>query len=366
MRWRAVPLAVLVAVVAFGACRPAPTVAVSAALSRPFVNATRLAIEDASAEGGLPGLDTLLLTEASNSAAPAIRMAEQFTTFPGMVAVIGHSNSSASLAASPIYNGAEIVQVAPTSTAARFAEAGPFSFRLVPSDHRQGEVLAREAAAITPGETRVALLFVNDDYGRGLRRAVLDGLDPARSTVVYDTPHSDIEPTEDTSQLPGRIAEEVAAIVGRQPDVLLWLGRAATLTRYLPELRRRLGAIPILGGDAVSPGLARAAQEPGWGGVRYTDFFDPRGSEELRTFGERFTARFGDPAGTAEILSYDAMRMVLAALASGARTGAEVREWLLALGHAQPAFQGLSGLIRFTADRSIERSYVLITIPGQP
>jgi branched-chain amino acid transport system substrate-binding protein len=345
------------------ACQSAPPLAVGASLSATFVEATRLALEDAVAAGGLSGLDTLLISESSNSAAPAIGMAEQFAAFPGMVAVIGHSNSSASLAASPIYNGAEIVQIAPTSTAARFAEAGPFSFRLVPADHRQGELLAREAAAIMPEETRVALLYVNDDYGRGLHHAVLEGLDPSRSTVVYDAPHSDIEPSEDLSHLPGRIAEEVGAVAGRQPDVLLWLGRAATLSRYLPELRRRLGAIPILGGDAVSPGLARAAQEPGWGGVRFTDFFDPRGSEELRVFGERFTARFGLPVGTAEILSYDAMRLVLTALASGSRTGVEVREWLLALGHAQPAFQGLSGPIRFTADRNIERSYVLITIP---
>ncbi len=345
------------------ACQPTTPLAVGAAVSATFVEATRLALEDAAAAGGLPALDTLLLAESSNSAAPAIGMAEQFAAFPGMVGVVGHSNSSASLAASPIYNGAEIVQIAPTSTAARFNEAGPFSFRLVPADHRQGELLAREAAAIMPVETRVALLYVNDDYGRGLHSAVLEGLAPSRSTVVYDAPHSDIEASDDTSHLPGRIAEEVGAVAARQPDVLLWLGRAATLARYLPELRRRLGTIPILGGDAVSPGLARAAQEPGWGGVRFTDFFDPRGSEELRAFGARFTARFGVPPGTAEILSYDAMRLLLAALASGARTGVEVREWLLALGHAQPAYPGLSGPIRFTADRNIERSYVLIAIP---
>jgi ABC-type branched-subunit amino acid transport system substrate-binding protein len=128
-------------------------------------------------------------------------------------------------------------------------------------------------------------------------------------------------------------------------------------------LRRRLGDIPILGGDAVSPGLSRANQEPGWGGVRYTDFFDPQGTEALRAFRARFTGRFGMAPGTPEVLSYHAMRLVLAAIASGARTGVEVQEWLLALGHAQPAFQGLSGPIRFTADRTIERAYVLITFP---
>ncbi|HUG28520.1 MAG TPA: hypothetical protein VMK53_09500, partial [Gemmatimonadales bacterium] len=126
LTWRAAPLVVL----AFAACRPAPTVAVGAALSASFINAARLAIEEAWAEGGLPQLDTLLLREMTNAAAPAIGMAEEFVALPGVVAVVGHSNSSASLAASQIYNDAEVVQIAPTSTAPRYSEAGPFSFRL--------------------------------------------------------------------------------------------------------------------------------------------------------------------------------------------------------------------------------------------
>lgn len=348
------------------ACAPAEPVAVGAALSATFVNATRLAIEDAVSAGGLPPLDTLLLSESTNRAAPAIELAEQLIGLPGIVAVIGHSNSSASLAASQTYNGAQVVQIAPTSTAARYAEAGIFSFRMVPSDHRQGELLAQAVGELKPGGARVALLFVNDDYGRGMRSAVLQSLDVARHTVVLDAPHIDVEADEVSTARERQIEDEVSSVAARRPDVILWLGRAGTLSRYLGEFRRRLGEIPILGGDALAPGHNLAATDPAWIGVRYADFFDPEATVELRAFRARFTERFGVQLRTSEVLSYDAMRLVLAAVASGARTGPQVREWLLRLGREEPAFSGLSGPISFTAEGGVMRPYVLITIPGPP
>ncbi len=362
LMWRAVPLVVL----ASAACRPAPTVAVGAALSSSFVNATRLAIEDAQVDGGLPGLDSLLLTETTNSAAPAIGMAEQFVAIPGLVAVVGHSNSSASLAASQIYNDAEVVQIAPTSTAPRYSEAGPFSFRLAPPDPEQGRLLSQAVNELHPNAARVALLFVNDDYGRGLRGAVLATLDQSRHRLVLDVPHLDFEVSHLTTQLGLRRDDDVASVVAQRPDIIFWLGRYATFRHYLPELRRQLPDAQFLGGDALSPGYALAAEAPEWAGVRYADFLDPESTPELRRFRERFTTRFGTPARTAEVLSYDAMRLILAAVAGGARSGPEVREWLLRLGRDLPPYQGLSGPIQFNADGDVERPFVLVTIPGQP
>lgn len=362
LKWRAVPLVVL----AFAACRPAPPVAVGAALSGSFVNATRLAIEDAQAEGGLPSLDSLLVVETTNSAAPAIGMAEQFVAFPGLVAVVGHSNSSASLAASQIYNDAGVVQIAPTSTAIRYSEAGPFSFRLAPPDPEQGRLLSQAVNELHPAGARVALLFVNDDYGRGLRSAVLATLDESRHRLVLDAPHIDFEVAGLSTELGLRRDDDVASVVAQRPDIILWLGRSATFGHYLPGLRRQLPDAEILGGDALSPGHALVAQTPEWAGVRFADFLDPEATSELRRFRDRFTTRFGTPVRPAEVLSYDAMRLILAAVASGARTGPEVRAWLLRLGRDLPPYQGLSGPIQFSDNGDVDRSFVLVTIPGRP
>lgn len=337
--------------------------AIGAGLSGTFVDAVRMAIEDASAEGGLPPLDTILLGESTNRAAPALEIAAQMVAVPGMVAVIGHSNSSSSLAASPIYNQAAVVQIAPTATSARFSEAGLFSFRLAPADPLQGALLARAVDSLQPAGARLALLYVNDDYGRGLREAFLERLDQGRHTVAFDQPHADHELDEDPASLERLVGETVELLAGARPDALLWFGRAATLRRYLPALRARFGAIPILGGDAVSSFNRDDIATGLWDGIRYADYLDADANEAVRDFRARFAARFPLEARTAEVLSYDAARLVLAALRDGARSGEDVRRWLLSLGRERPPWPGLSGPITFSERGDIEREYVLLTMP---
>lgn len=346
-------------------CSPTPQVMVGTGLSVTFVEAARMAVEEEVAGGGLPPLDTLLLSESTNRAEPALAIAAQMVALPGMVAVIGHSNSSSSLSASPIYNQSRIVQIAPTATSVRFSEAGPFSFRLAPADPLQGDLLVRAIDSLFPVGTRIAILFINDDYGQGLRSAVLERLDRERYPVVFDQPHADVESSDTVSLHERAIRTTVAGAQAANPGLVLWLGRSATFRAYLPELRRVMGAVPVLGGDALSSYNEEDVASGLWTGVRYADYLDIRGTAELRAFSQRFAARQGMPARTAEVLSYDAMRLILAAVREGARTGDEVREWLTSLGRDRPPWQGLSGPIAFTERGDVQRPYVLITMPSR-
>ncbi len=345
-------------------CTPAPPVTIGTGLSLTFVQAARMAFAEEVAQGGLPRLDTLLLRERTNRAEPALALAAQIAARPGMVAVIGHSNSSASLSASPIYNEAGIVQIAPTATSVQYSEAGAFSFRLAPADPLQGEMLVRAIDSLFPGGARVAILFVNDDYGQGLRTAVLDRLDRERFPVVFDQPHADVESSAPVSEYDRTIRTTLAGVRASRPDVLFWFGRAGTFRAYAPELRRVLGSIPVLGGDALSSYNQEDVASGLWEGVRYADYLDIQSTEALRNFSARFEAREGLAARTAEVLSYDAMRLILAAVRDGARTGEEVRQWLVSLGRERPPWQGLSGPISFTERGDVERPYVLITMPS--
>lgn len=360
--------ALLLSLAAVAACsQPPDRVAIGAGVSATFVDAVRMAIEDAQAEGGLPPLDTLFFAETSNRAAPALDMARQLAEVPGMVGVVAHSNSSSSLAASPIYNAAKVVQIAPTSTSVRFAESGEFSFRLVPADPMQGALLARSLDSLFPDGARVALHFVNDDYGRGLRDAVLRELDRGRHQVVLDQPHADHEATDDTVARLRLVDESVAQLAAARPTAMLWLGRIATFRLYAPRIRERLGPLPILAGDGVSSLTEADVANSDLRGVRYADFFDLDATPAGRDFQQRFAARTGTSARSSEVLSYDAARVILAAVKDGARTGEEVRAWLQSLGRTRPPWPGLSGPIAFTDRGDVERGYVLLTVgPGRP
>ncbi len=349
---------VALALVCLAGCGEPPAPVLAGAATGSFLNAVRLAVEDGRDEEGRPLADTILRVEVSSRSAPALEVAAELAAVPGLVAVVGHSNSEASLATSQVYNQHGIVQIAPTSTAVLYSEAGPFSFRMVPPDDAQGRFLAQAVTDSLPVGTRLGLLFVNDDYGRGLRSVILEALDPVDYPVVLDLPHTegDVEPVD--------AEHAVEAFVASGADALLWLGRVPALNDILPRLRDRVGGIPVVGGDAVSRGDLIQELHPSWDGILYVDFVDMEASPELREFRLRYRERFGSvasvgaPAGP-EVLSYDAAAVILAALREGARTGEEVRDYLMSLGRTRPPHSGLGGPVSFDAFGNVDRGYVL-------
>ena len=134
--------------------------------------------EEINARGGINGHPLELRSvggAGSFKASVALHTATILATDPAVLAVIGHTNSSASLAASQVYNGRHVVQLAPTSTAPLYSDAGPYSFRLAGSDEHQGVFLANHVLAL-PGRPRTAVVFVNDDYGRPLHDIIVSRL----------------------------------------------------------------------------------------------------------------------------------------------------------------------------------------------
>jgi len=324
-----------------------------------YLDAARMAIEDA----GLPAssFDTLLIAEASSRAAPALAVANRIVETPGVVAVVGHTNSAASLVTAPIYNGVEVVQVTPSATAVMYSEAGPYSFRIVPSDDRQGPFLADALKQAFPEGGRIALFYVNDDYGRGLRDAVREALDTDLFTVGVDLPHLEEGVTEDDIDRAG------VALRASPPDAILFLGRPGPLGQYLPTIRAQLPQVPVYGGDAVARAVILPQPPEFWDGVAYSDFVNPDANERVRAFVRRFVDREGHGATGAEILFYDATTLLLEGLEAGARNGPEMQAYLRSLGRDRPAFDGLSGPISFDGSGDVQgASYVLRWLSDPP
>jgi branched-chain amino acid transport system substrate-binding protein len=117
------------------------------------------------------GIDTVFVREADTRAEPTIQTAERMVAIPRMVAVVGNGNSAASLAAAPLYNSHRVIQLSPNSTAVLYSNAGPYSYRMVSADDRQGQFLGERVLAEARGGAWP--VYVNDDYGRGLRSEVL-------------------------------------------------------------------------------------------------------------------------------------------------------------------------------------------------
>lgn len=357
-RTRHSPTAVLLISLAAGllGCEPRGPIVLGVATSPPYVGAARMAVEDALAVGPVPGLDTVMIGESRNLASPAIEVARRLVEIEGLIAVVGHSNSAASLAAAPIYNEHEVVQIAPAASAAVYAAAGPYSLRLVPPDDRQGRFLAERVREAFPGGGRLAVVYVNDDYGRGLRAAVLAHLDAERFPVVLELPHVE-EDVRDTD-----VAHAASVLRTARPDVLLWLARGGVLARYIRRIRDALPTVPIMGGDAVAAGRSSAAPRELWGDVRFVEYVDLEATEALRAFKDRYHQRFRRAPTGPDALTYDAVRLVIAGVRAGARTGRDLRAYFVSLGRSAPPYDGLTGPIMFDDNGDVERSYVFMSL----
>lgn len=341
-------------------CSERPTPLLGVVSARGYIEAARMAVDEATQAEPALRVDTLFLMHSSNLAADAVAIADQLLARPGLVGVVGHVTSGSSLAVSQLYNDAQVVQLSPTATAALYSEAGPFSYRMVPPDDAQARFLVEVLNAQYPQGARLALMFVNDDYGRGLRANVRAALDSVRFPLVLDLPHSE------EGERPEVIEAAASAVREARPDVVLFLGSSTSLGPRLPALRRREGAPPILASDAVSSWARFGADTIPWAGVQYVDFLDMTATPALRDFSARYTARTGLPATGPDALTYDAVRVLLDAVRAGATTGEDVRAYLASLGRERLPYDGVTGPLRFAADGNPERSYVLVTIPERP
>jgi len=346
MRFPILTLALVVA-----ACGQDPVPRVGVVGSPQDIAAAKLAVIEAMAAN--PGLAIELIERPREQATsdPALEVAEELIRHPGLIAVVGHSNSVASLAASQVYNEAGVVQIAPSSTAPSYSLAGPFSFRIVPSDTAQAARLLALAGA--DGAQRIAVVYANDDYGRGLYGHMRPAL---RAALVFEAPYQE----GGTALQFTPLGESIAA---SRPDLLLWLGRESGLGATLAVLETMGLRPPVLASDGVDNPRVYENADGIFTGVRLLRFVDLAAPDPaLAAFRDRM-AEAGEAFLSAEsVLTYDATGLVIQAILDGMSTAEQLRQYLTELGSLRPAYAGLAGPIVFDSAGDALRDYHLAEV----
>lgn len=135
----------------------------------PTVNAAKMVVDEANANGGINGMQVELLVEddvckpevATNTATKLVSQ--------GVHVVLGHICSGATKAALPIYNSAKVLVMSPSATNPGLTQSGdyPNFFRTIASD----DVQARTEVNFAVGDLglkKIAVIHDKGDYGKGL------------------------------------------------------------------------------------------------------------------------------------------------------------------------------------------------------
>ena len=260
-----------------------------------------LAIAEVKAAGG-PAIE-YVFEDSQSDPRQSVAIAQKFVNDPRIIMEIGDFSSTASMAASPIYQRGRLVQFGMTNSHPDFTKGGDYMWSSSISQAEEQPNLADYAIAGL-GMSKLAVLHLNTDWGttsktlfvkaaevKGAQVVATEGFLPSerdfRSTLVRIR---DAQPT-------GIILEAYyadAAVIARQVRELgLKQPIAAVGSVYSPKLLE-------LGGDAVN-GIYTQAQ-----------FFpdDPR--PEVQGFVTAFVAKYGRQPDGFNATAYDTMNLFAA------------------------------------------------------
>jgi branched-chain amino acid transport system substrate-binding protein len=307
-------------------------------------NGIDLAIEEINALGGVHGKMLAALYEddkgvPKEGVAALLRILED----KKIQVVIGAVSSSVSLALVPIATERKVVLFSPASSSPKLSGASRYFFRNWPSDVLEGKEIAMFAFD-SLGVKRVAILWVNSDYGLGLRGEFRKNFEARGGTITQD---------ESYSQNATDFKTQLSKIVSSRPQAIYLAGyhrEMAFATKQAMELGLR---IQLLGdADYGVAELVDIAGKSAEGAIFATPAYEANESDSsMRSFAFKFETKYGNAPSVFEANAYDAVRIIVKVLSEGASSGDEIAR---AISRIQN-YEGAAGRTSFDENNDVVR-----------
>ena len=273
-----------------------------------------------------------------------------------VVALVSRFYMQAAVDATTRLNQAGMPYISLHPLAPELTGGDTWGFSLVPDFNQEAQFIARQIGA----GKRVAVLHIDDAYGRGMAAALVTAL-----TAVGSAP-TDLRRYEQSWDEPRMIAlgHDTRS---KQPEVLVFAGRSPSLGLVIQPFREAGEEIRVIGTDLVESFSVYNNYDGSLIGIQFVRFIDPRSQDERMTdLNGRYILWIGAGQITGEgVLTYDAMHLIGDAMRAGARTRAQVRDYLRSLGRSRPPFSGVGGLIAFGEDGQVQRTMELVEVQSR-
>ncbi len=325
---------------------------------------TRFTIERINAAGGVVPkgesearmLKLVEVADDKNDPREGASIAQRFVDNTKILAMIGPITSTVALAGAPILNKHGLVQVAIGATAPVYTQAGPYSFRVCPTDKFQGQYMARWAK--DQGRwNRYAVIYVNDDYGRGLSEVFVKALKQiglSEKAIVA----SEAYLPNDTD-----FSVQLTKIKGLKADALFIAGHykeGALIARQAKELALKT---QILGTDGIGhPEYIKVAGKAAEGTIYlgYFSLVDKR--PYIQKWAADFKKKIGYAPGLVEGLANDCVLLVAKAIEVGGANRLDLTVGLSSIGPYRPAVMGALGESKFDANGDMVRDMLMYIV----
>jgi branched-chain amino acid transport system substrate-binding protein len=317
--------------------------------------AALLAEQQLRERGGVGGRPLrLVFMDDSGTENFAVRVAKQLTDSGRVVAVVGHLSSGPTRVALGVYANARrpVPVISPSASNPDLSGISPWFFRICPSDLAHGAQLARFARQRL-GAARAAVIYTNDDYGRGVRRTFVAEFTRLGGTILEEDPflatHASAEPY--LARIRRRGGVDVLMLATQRPE-------AETVLR---DLRGQGLRWPVMGGDAL---VGIEADGPLAEGVRVsvTYLADRVGDQNAAFVAEYARSSGGARPDHRGAGAYDILMLLARAVEQGGGSPEAIRDYLATVGSGRPAYEGVTGRIAFDAHGDVPDKPITIAV----
>ncbi len=290
-----------------------------------------LAVAEINARGGVRGRPLRVIDhDDQGDGSRAAEIAGEFLADRNVVAVVGHVTSGAMMAAARVYDKG-LPAIATSASSPDLSGISPWVFRVIPSDSANGMAIARYVDAL--GMKRVAILYENTPYGRGLTETF-------ERNFAGELVGAEPIPAEEGANF----EPYVSYLRERAPDAVFVAGTVGSGLALLREARRQHLTSHFIGSDGWTGVVTDTAAAEG--AYVATPFSARDTRPEAQRFVRAFRTKYGvDPDGNAA-LAYDATGLVARAIEAVGPSRSRVREWLSTIDQ-RGAYPGVTGAVHF-------------------
>ena len=270
-----------------------------------------------------------------------------------VVAVLSRFLTAGAIGAISNFNQAGVPYIATTPVAPEMVGGSTWGFSLVPDYKKQAEFIAQNAGS----GHRPIIVHIDDEYGRAMAGALRVALTKGGSAPI------DVRSYKQSWDEPRMIALG-HDVHGKKPDLLVFAGRAPSLTLVIQPFREAGEEIRVIGTDLMESENLYGNSDAALAGVEFVRFLDVTSqTDRMKDLADRYVFWIGFGRITSEaVLTHDGVALIGEALRAGARTRAQVRDYLKTLGRSRPPYSGVGGLIAFGEDGQVARKLELARV----
>ena len=305
-----------------------------------------LAAEEINANGGIDGANiTVLYRDNEGKSDKTVSVMNALIAEDKVPVVIGAVVSENTLAVCPIAEKKKVVLISPTSTSSKLSDYKNYVFRTCPSDIYQGKALSDVIFDLKPEGARVAVMFVDNDYGVGLKDAFVKSYQE-RGEIVAVEAHKEGD-TEFTGVL--------SVIKDKNPDVVVLITYAKEGAAIVKQGREEGLDVAWVGSDGIKSNAFIEQAGKDAEGVKATYPISMVSESVTENFVKLYRAKYGTGSIDTDVTyGYDTMHVVAEAIEKGGYDAEDISDALREI-----RYHGVCGAKKFDENGDVPPAYDL-------